>query len=57
MDAGPSFDRDLRLPWLLLGALVFALAGLVVAFAVSFRLTDHQFELASLAEAWSVTRP
>ena len=53
MDAGPSFDRDLRLPWLLLGALVFALAGLVVAFAVSFRLTDHQFELASLAERQS----
>jgi signal transduction histidine kinase len=50
MPVAPSNDRDLRLPFLLLAALVCALAGLVVAFVVSFRLTDIQFELASISE-------
>ena len=42
-----------NLPWLmssLLAGLVFALAGLVVAFVVSFNLVDRQYRLATLSE-------
>ena len=48
-----GFDTKTALPWLtvpLLGGLVFAQAGFVVAFLVSFNLADRQYQLATLSE-------
>lgn len=52
-----SFDRNSSQPWLttaLLGALVLALGGLLVAFMVSFNLADRQYRLAMLSERQAI---